>query len=284
MFNFLVGRIGLVTLSQVEYRHMVAFQKWLSEPQVVKGRRMHWSPSTVNRAFHSIKDFFMFWVRNGTRADSPCQHLKNLPEGENTRRPMEDFEFCLVRESSPDWFKPVVEFMHLTASAPSSIGRFTWRDVNFENGSIIITRRKGKEAKWRRIAFPMIDELRALLVAQKERHGAQPDRHVFLNEHGKPLTGDWCSKVGNRAIKKAGLKGLQLYGIRHALASELTDANVSMEVIRQLMGHANIRTTQRYTKPKTDTLATALTLVRGENLPPNVPPKNECERLGGTGS
>jgi hypothetical protein len=36
-----------------------------------------------------------------------------------------------------------------------------------------------------------------------------------------------------------------------------------MEIVRQLMGHANIRTTQRYAKPKTESLANALTLVRG---------------------
>lgn len=257
MDHFLVEERGLDCLKAVRYGDMVALQNWFLQPRVYDDKPMKWSASTVNRAFNSIKDFFVYWVRDGELESSPCAHLETLSAEENSRRSITGDEFLQAFSKAKDWYKPAMAFMHLTGSAPSSLARFKWEHVDYTTSHVTITRMKGG---WREFLFPMSIELRTLLLAQfREKHG-----FVFSNEHGKPLSAEWCSKVGNRAIKKAKLKGVVLYSMRHALASELTDANVSMEIIRQLMGHANIRTTQRYAKPKTESLAHALTLVRSE--------------------
>lgn len=263
MFHFLSGR-GLTHLQQVRYGHMLALQNWLLEPKCLDGRKYEWSPATVNRAFNSIKDFFVYWVRDEKLLSSPCAHLAQLEHEDHSRRPMALSEFALALKQADEWFKPTMLFIHLTASAPSTVARLKWSDVDYEQGLITLTRRKGAKGRWRRIAQPMTDALYEVLSSIAPRH-----EHVFSNESGEPLTAEWCSRSGNRAIRRAGLKGVVLYSIRHALASELTDANVNLEVVRQLMGHSNIRTTQRYAKPRQETLANALKLVRGSDLPPN---------------
>jgi integrase len=58
-----------------------------------------------------------------------------------------------------------------------------------------------------------------------------------------------------------------MYSLRHALASDLTNANVATEIVRQAMGHASIQTTQRYAnKGGLQAVANALTQVRGGSL------------------
>jgi site-specific recombinase XerD len=281
-YHFLVSEKGLTYLDQVRYSHLVELQNWLGQPRVYKGKQMHWSPSTVNRAFNSIKDFYVYWVRNETLKSSPAVHVKSLSAPENARRPMTDEEYVRVHRASDDWFRPVVTFMYMSASASSSVARFRWEDVNFEAKEVTITRRKGKSAPWRRKTYPMLDDMAKLLADYRLSYPLAKQRDVvFRNEHGKALTAEWCSRVGMRAVRAAGLSGVYFYGLRHALASDLTDANVSMEVIRQLMGHSNIRTTQRYAQPKSDTMIAALRLVRGQEMPPEMPPEIEDVACGG---
>lgn len=280
--HFLVAERSLSQVSDVRYSDMLALQVWLGMPRVYTGRPMNWAPATVNRAFNSIKDFFVHEVRDGVIAASPCQHLAQLECEDNSRRPMTELEFRAVYPLSEDWFKPVMLFIHLTASAPSSVERLKWTDVDFDRRMITITRRKGSRGRWRRVGQPMTGELEGLLLAQARTQARlKPHASVFRNEHGGPISAEWCSRVGNRAIKAAGLGSVVLYCMRHALASDLCDANVNLEVVRQLMGHANIRTTQNYTKPKVETLASALELVRGESVTPECHQPGEDVAFGG---
>lgn len=231
-----------------------------------KGKRMAWAPATVNRNFNSIKDFFVYWVRDGKLTASPCAHLAHLPHDDNSRRAMTAEEFKLALAAAPEWYKPAMLFGHLTGAAPSSMEVFKWADVNFEAKEVTLKRIKGKRTKFiqpmTKALYLLLDEQRSLYPLCKQKD------FVFRNESGGPLSADWCSDVGNRAIKKAGLTGVVLYGMRHGLATDLTDANVNLEVIRRIMGHSNIRTTQRYAKPKTETLGAALRLVREQSVPP----------------
>lgn len=253
---------GLTYLHEVRYGHMLALQNWMQKPMVLEGKTYKWAPSTVNRAFNSIKDFFVYWVRDEKLLSSPCAHLKHLEHEDNSRKPMTLEQFKLAHAKADPWFKSAMLFVYLTAAAPSTVERLKWSDVDFDRGIVTLTRRKGAKGRWRRIEQPMTEALVELLATQARRHA-----FVFSCESGKPLSAEWCSRMGNRAIKAAGVPGV-LYCARHAMASDLTDANVNLEVIRQLMGHSNIRTTQRYAKPKSETLANALRLVRDEKVPP----------------
>ena len=214
----------------------------------------------MNRAFNSIKDFFVHFVREGLIESSPCQHLKALSHEDKSRREMKAHEFELALEKSPLWFRPVFKFLYLTGGDPSSLSRLKWKDVDFTRGVLILRRKKG--AGWRDVRLPLNGELEKLMLSIHYTKKS-PDSAVFLNPHGKPLSPGWCSKVGNKAIKEAGLEGVVLYSLRHGLASDLTDAGVSTAVVRDILGHANIRTTQRYAKAKLGTLENALKLVRG---------------------
>ena len=257
--HFLVVERGLSHISDVKYGDVLALQKWVSSPMKYKKKVYRWNPPTVNRAFNCIKDFFVHWVREGLIEASPCQHLRQLSHDNNSRRPMAVDEFRAALEKCPAWFKPAFKFMHLTGSDPSSLSRLKWSHVNFTNGVLTLKRKKG--AGWRDVPLPLTGELERLMLSLAHKRKSEA---VFLNQHGKPLSPGWCSKVGNRAIRDAGLCGVVLYSLRHGLASDLIDSGASLEVARRLLGHASVKTTQRYTKPNMKTLSGALKLVRDE--------------------
>lgn len=261
LFHFMVEERGIEHLKSIQLEDMEAFRDWLPMQTEYDGKPMKMGPSTVNRLLRVIKHFFRKHVQWKTLSESPCYHLELLEAEENSRRPMTKDEFLKALEASPKWFKKVLRFIYLTGAPPSCVERLTWDDVDFVGRIITITRKKGSKAKWKRIPIPMIDEAFALLLEQKAKYS---EGHVFRNESGGKLDAHWCSAVGNKAIKHAGLKGVTLYGLRHALATELTEANVATEIVRQAMGHSSISTTQKYLKNiQNRTLVAAISGVRG---------------------
>jgi site-specific recombinase XerD len=70
---------------------------------------------------------------------------------------------------------------------------------------------------------------------------------VFLNNWGLPITA--ARKLSRKFApirKRLQLEGCQIYGMRHTFATRLAESHENAEVIRQLLGHSSIRTTQQY--------------------------------------
>lgn len=263
LFHFLTEVRGLEYLKSVKLQDLETFQVWLGEQMSYDGKPMKMGPATVNRAFNSIRHLFKKHVQWGSIDASPAICLDRLNAEENQRRAMTSDEFVLALKKAPEWFKPVFTFIHLCGTPPSCIERLTWEDVDFAGCKYTIKRMKGREGKLKRISLPLTDAAAVILLELRSRY-KDGVLAVFRNEDGHPLNADRCSKVGNDAIRSAGLSGVVLYGLRHGLATDLTNANVSIEIVRQALGHASITTTQRYVKQlKSETLTNALSIVRG---------------------
>jgi site-specific recombinase XerD len=261
LFHFMTEERGIEHLKTVQLDDMEAFRDWLPLQTEYDGKPMKMGSSTVNRLLRVIKHFFRKHVQWKTIVESPCYHLELLEAEENARPPMTKDQFLKSFEAAPQWFKPVFRFIYLTGAPPSCVERLVWSDVDFSSKTIWLTRKKGSKAKWKRVPIPMIDEAHALLLEQRAIY---PEGNVFRNESGTKLDAHWCSSTGNKAIKRAGLKGVTLYGLRHALATELTEANVATELVRQALGHSSISTTQKYLKNiQNKTLVAAVSGVRG---------------------
>jgi site-specific recombinase XerD len=259
LIHFLTEERGLTYLEDVKLQDLEAFQHWSLETKRIGDDPLDWSEVTVNRAFNTIRHVFKKHVQWGKLANTPCACLDDLEGIENERRPLTHEEAIAALEHSPKWFRPALAFIHLTGAPPSCVERLTFKDIDFVKRKFWLLRKKGR--KVRRIEFQMIEPVFEILMRQKNRFDVGP---VFRNKSGAKFNADWISDVGNAAIDRAGLpEDAYLYGLRHSLASDMVNANVSLEIIRAALGHADIKTTQRYAKAESATVSSALTLVRG---------------------
>lgn len=260
---------GIERIKSVQLDDLEGFRDWLPQQNQYDGKPMSMGPSSVNRCLAVLKHFFKRCVIMKYVPESPALHLEFLDVLEQERRAMTADEYLRAREHTKGWVTDVLDFTFLTGSPPSCVSRLIAQDVDLAGRSYSILRKKGRKAQWKRIHYQMIDEVFAILVRRKNLCSSD-ETAVFRDERGKSLRADRITKECNKAIRAAGIKGVTLYSLRHALASDLTAANVSLETIRQALGHSSITTTQRYAKKiGGQVVRSALEVVRGDKLGTN---------------
>jgi len=139
-----------------------------------------------------------------------------------------------------------------------------WRYVHFLpdlSGAIIDVERAisagvEKEPKGRRgrqvpIPRPAAEALARL--GQRDEF-TDPEDYVFCNRLGDPLDGSALRRRYKRAAEAAGLRPVKLHGLRHAAGSVLA-RTLPLVTVRDLLGHAELRTTNRYLHSKIDPAA-----------------------------
>ena len=102
--------------------------------------------------------------------------------------------------------------------------------------------RSGKGGKDRMVILSqdVVNELRSFLDLNQE--------YVFSGRNGCPLTARSAQQVLKNAAKKAGIsKPVSPHKLRHSFATHLRESGTDLRVIQELLGHANISTTEIYT-------------------------------------
>jgi integrase len=277
---------NLEWLDEITLQDLEALQKWLKPARkltievdfdATEKRQIQkdvWSSSTINRAFRTYTHVFNKMCAWGRLEKNPTQYVQSLAQRPVKRATItrEIYEAILAHKSTKSWFKDVLEMIWLLGCRGSSIERLTWERINFKERYLELDTKKGARAETKLITIPMVDPVFALLmrIRNKRSEAFEPKGSVFRYDNGQPVKADVISRAGTRALRACGFKDVNLYGARHGLASDLINAGVPIEVVRQLLGHSSTQTTQIYTKGTSiQTLANALKLVRGESTAPN---------------
>jgi site-specific recombinase XerD len=127
------------------------------------------------------------------------------------------------------------------------VANLTLRAINLRRAQLFIYDGKGGKD---RVVYLSSDALEALSKYLKKRPSSRV-RKVFLVEKGaykgKPLSMRGIQKRMEHYARKAGLK-VSCHQLRHTMATQLLNADADLVIIQDLLGHNQIRTTQRYCK------------------------------------
>lgn len=212
------------------------------------------SSSSISRMFVSIKVFFRylneesFLGRNVTDAMDSPRLWKVLPATLSFKEvdrllaaPSEDTPFA-VRD------KALLEMFYATGLRVSELCDLTLDDLNFDASYLRCT---GKGQKERVVPF---SETAGKCMDRYQRE-ARPvfakdplDRSLILTRRGKKFSRKTVWKLVRSYARKAGItKRISPHTLRHSFASHLLQNGAPLRVIQEMLGHADIATTQIYT-------------------------------------
>lgn len=133
-----------------------------------------------------------------------------------------------------------------------------WEDVNFK-GSLLtvqrsISRGKVGSTKSNKIRYiPLVEDVLQILKDKK-----QQDEYIFSSGDNKPLGAMTCLRWLHKACYSAGLRRIGWHTLRHTFASHLAQNGVSVVIIKELLGHADVKTTMRYSHLTTSAMQGAI--------------------------
>ena len=148
-----------------------------------------------------------------------------------------------------DALRPAVELSLESGMRKAECFGLTWQMVDLKQRVIRLPGEVTKSFTSRDI--PLNDRALTVLSKWKMQHGRPSKGYVFPGNTGHLTT---MKKSFYKALEKAGIERITAEGrvtwhsLRHSFGSRLGEANVDVETLRELMGHASLAVTVRYLK------------------------------------
>lgn len=197
------------------------------------------SSQTINLCLNAIKFFYREVVKAPEKIDLKfAKRTKKLPIVLSRREIAE-----IISATNNVKHKLFLSLAYGAGLRVSEVINLQVRDVDFEELTIHLKQAKGK--KNRITIFP--EKLKAEI--QSLAAGKDKKDFVFESERGGRLAARTVQKVFENSLKKSKIKkDATFHSLRHSFATHLLENGVDVRYVQELLGHQNIRTTQRYTQ------------------------------------
>jgi len=197
------------------------------------------SPATRNRHLTMLNAMFNKAKQWGLATENPCDGIGRLRESGARTRFLDQNEIHALLEVASDTLTPILITALHTGMRRGEILNLKWADVDFKNS--IITIQEAKSGKKRML--PMDDTVCEALSVLPTRFKRG---YVFPSpvKAGQPCY-DFKRQFG-KAVKKAGIHNFRFHDLRHTFASHLVMSGVDLMTVKELLGHATLTMTMRY--------------------------------------
>ncbi|MGQ9684132.1 MAG: site-specific tyrosine recombinase XerD [Anaerolineae bacterium] len=252
------GRTPVNAWSDVTKQDLIAFILFL------KGER-EYSSATVARKVAAVKSYFHHLLTERHIADDPSASLdspkvrKYLPKAISK----EEVDMLLAAPMASDSARgrrdrAILELLYATGMRVSEVVNLDIGDVDIASGTV---RCLGKGNKER--VIPIYDRAIRSVEDYIERARMQlakkpEQKALFLNHRGNRLTRQGLWLIIKRYVQELGIKApVTPHTLRHSFATHLLNGGADLRNVQELLGHANISTTQVYTQVSSERLRTA---------------------------
>jgi integrase/recombinase XerC len=257
--NFLIERnLCLDAGGQVDIRKVDVHVVRAYLASLTKSRKK----SSMGRKLAALKTFFRYLVATRYLESDPLRLIHSLKQ----EKPLPNFlsvddVFRLLSINNGTGTlesrdRAILEVFYSTGIRVSELVGLNWSDVDFQLG---IVRVIGKGAKERIVPIGEValQALRAYSqeVRKKWNLACKGESPVFLNNRGGRITARSVARVVDKHLLEAGISvKMGPHGLRHSFATHLLNSGADLRVIQELLGHASLSTTQRYTHLNLDQL------------------------------
>ena len=215
------------------------------------------SRSSIARKLSALRSFFAYLVRQGVLATNPGELISTPRQEKYLPKTLSvDEVFALIEQQGGAELlvcrdRAILEVFY---SCGLRVGELTALNVDSVDLEQDLVRVLGKGGKERLVPLG-----RQAIVALKRYLGmrgeAQDQDALFLNYRGGRLSARSIERNFKQLLLKAGLvKDATPHSLRHSFATHLLDGGADLRAIQELLGHASLSTTQKYTQVSLDHL------------------------------
>jgi integrase/recombinase XerD len=263
-FGAFLARRG-VELEQAQHSDLAAFISELAGTGPEGSReRAPAAAATLGRKVACLRSFYRHLRREEIIAHDPTADLRGPPKSQRLPRVLSRQEVALLL-NSPKGAEPralrdraLLEVLYACGLRASEAIGLQLADVDLEEGML---RARGKGSKERLV--PIGRQAVAALRAYCQRGrpallGGRAQSALFVNHRGGPLTRQGLYKIVQRHARRAGLEQrMSPHTLRHSFATHLLAGGCDLRSLQEMLGHADLATTQLYTQLSAERLKDA---------------------------
>lgn len=264
---------------------VLRFLQWL---ETVKGN----SISTRNNRLAAIHSFIKYVMMQEPTLIESCKNILDIRSKKSVLKPP---VYLTIKELQCILSKPknetkqgirdlaILSLLYDSGARVQELIDLIWRDIHLEKPATIVLTGKGNKS---RIVPLMPDTLKIITCYKNSLLHVNLDENIFVNQSSQKLSrsgveyiiGKYATLAGNElsSIKE---KKITPHVYRHSKGMHLTQADVNIIYIRDLLGHSSVQVTERYARADTRSKRKALEKASKNILPESSYTKKETEEL-----
>jgi len=220
---------------------------------IEKEKQRGLSENSISRSLVTAKMFYKYMITEGKISRNPMSSInspklqKHLPEVLHYKAVEKMLQVPDCNEKLGIRDKAILELMYATGARVSEVATIKVSWVSLDYGFI---RCQGKGSKQRIVPIgteatnavrKYLQDVRPLLSKGKD------GETLFLSRTGKKLRRENIWELVRKYAKCAGIKNVSPHTLRHSFATHLLEGGADLRSVQEMLGHANISTTQIYT-------------------------------------
>ena len=205
------------------------------------------SPKSLQRRLSACRSFYAWLLKRGRIAASPAAGIRGPKAPRKLPQVLDPDEAAALVEVPTDVplglrDRALLELFYSSGLRLSELCGLRWRDLALDDGLVTVL---GKGARQRSV--PIGSHARRALAEWRASNGATADAPVFPGRNG-PITPRAVQYRLRQLAQRQGLfKRVHPHLLRHSFASHILESSGDLRGVQELLGHADIATTQIYT-------------------------------------
>ena len=256
-FGTWLGRRG-VEATAAQHSDLAAF---LADLATGDGDRRPVAAATLQRKAACLRSFYRHLRREEAITHDPTAELRAPRKDQRLPHVLSRDEVARLLQSprgtgpAPLRDRALLELMYACGLRASEAIGLQLGDVDLEAGLLRATG-KGSKERIVPVGRQAIGAVKAYLDRGRSAFvGLESEPHLFVNQRGSGLTRQGLYKIVQRHARQAGLDGkMSPHTLRHTFATHLLAGGCDLRAVQEMLGHADIATTQIYTHLSADRL------------------------------
>ncbi len=232
--------LDIISLTRQDLR------EWLMD---LSGEKL--SENSKRRLISSVRGFYKFLMIDGHITASPAEDIATPQKGFYLPRFLNRTEIEMLL-AQPDTStetglrdRAILELMYSSGLRVSEVVNTQIRDIDLDLG-ILTCIGKGSKTRKVPIGSSAVEWLRKYISIRRKKEDIEVE-NLFVTPLGRPLNRQLIHSLIKNYGEACGLEGISPHTLRHSFATHLVQNRADIRSVQQMLGHADISTTQIYT-------------------------------------